>query len=52
MINSRASAVPRRLTVALTFDHDSISDGVRRGDLPVKLSHAEFGVRVGVPRIL
>src|SRR5690348_4921086 len=43
---------PARLTVALTFDHDSISDGVRRGDSPVKLSHAEFGVRVGAPRIL
>jgi peptidoglycan/xylan/chitin deacetylase (PgdA/CDA1 family) len=41
-----------RLTVALTFDHDSISDGVRRGDTPVKMSHAEFGVRVGAPRIL
>jgi peptidoglycan-N-acetylglucosamine deacetylase len=41
-----------RLTVALTFDHDAISDGVRRGDPPVKLSHAEFGVRVGAPRIL
>ncbi|MEO5939825.1 MAG: polysaccharide deacetylase [Candidatus Limnocylindrales bacterium] len=41
-----------RLTVALTFDHDSISDGVRRGDPPVTLSHAEFGVRVGAPRIL
>jgi peptidoglycan-N-acetylglucosamine deacetylase len=41
-----------RLTVALTFDHDSISDGVRRGDSPVKLSHAEFGVRVGAPRVL
>jgi peptidoglycan/xylan/chitin deacetylase (PgdA/CDA1 family) len=41
-----------RLTVALTFDHDAISDGVRRGDSPVKLSHAEFGPRVGVPRIL
>jgi len=41
-----------RLTVSLTFDHDSISDGVRRGDSPVKLSHAEFGVRVGAPRIL
>lgn len=41
-----------RLTVALTFDHDAISDGVRRGDPPVKLSHAEFGPRVGVPRIL
>ena len=41
-----------RLTVALTFDHDSISDGLRRGDSPVKLSHAEFGVRVGAPRIL
>jgi len=42
----------RRLTVALTFDHDSLSDGIRRGDSPVKLSHAEFGHRVGVPRIL
>lgn len=41
-----------RLTVALTFDHDSISDGVRRGDPPVKMSHAEFGVRVGAPRIV
>src|SRR3954453_20159356 len=41
-----------RLTVALTFDHDSISDGVRRVDPPVKMSHAEFGVRVGAPRIL
>jgi peptidoglycan-N-acetylglucosamine deacetylase len=41
-----------RLTVALTFDHDSLSDGIRRGDSPVKLSHAEFGHRIGVPRIL
>ncbi len=41
-----------RLTVALTFDHDAISDGVRRGDPPVKISHAEFGPRVGVWRIL
>lgn len=41
-----------RLTVALTFDHDAISDSVRRGDSPVKFSHAEFGPRVGVPRIL
>lgn len=41
-----------RLTVALTFDHDSLSDGIRRNDSPVKLSHAEFGHRVGVPRIL
>jgi peptidoglycan-N-acetylglucosamine deacetylase len=41
-----------RLTVALTFDHDAISDSVRRGDPPVKFSHAEFGPRVGVPRIL
>jgi peptidoglycan/xylan/chitin deacetylase (PgdA/CDA1 family) len=41
-----------RLTVALTFDHDSLSDAIRRGDPPVKLSHAEFGHRVGVPRIL
>lgn len=40
------------LTVALTFDHDSLSDSIRRGDSPVKLSHAEFGHRVGVPRIL
>ena len=46
-----STAIPR-LTVALTFDHDSISDGVRRGDPPVKMSHAEFGVRVGAPRIL
>jgi peptidoglycan-N-acetylglucosamine deacetylase len=41
-----------RLTVALTFDHDALSDGVRRGDSPVKLSHAEFGPRVGLPRII
>jgi peptidoglycan/xylan/chitin deacetylase (PgdA/CDA1 family) len=41
-----------RLTVALTFDHDAISDSVRRGDSPVKFSHAEFGPRVGVGRIL
>lgn len=45
------SAAPR-LTVALTFDHDSLSDGIRRGDSPVKLSHAEFGHRVGVRRIM
>jgi peptidoglycan/xylan/chitin deacetylase (PgdA/CDA1 family) len=51
MTDAHVAAVPR-LTVALTFDHDSISDGVRRGDPPVKLSHAEFGVRVGAPRIL
>jgi peptidoglycan/xylan/chitin deacetylase (PgdA/CDA1 family) len=41
-----------RLTLALTFDHDSLSDSIRRGDSPVKFSHAEFGHRVGVPRIL
>ncbi len=41
-----------RLTVALTFDHDAISDSVRRGDPPVKLSHGEFGPTVGAPRIL
>src|SRR6478735_2074343 len=41
-----------RLTVALTIDHDAISDAVRRGDPPVKVSHAEFGPRVGVKRIL
>jgi len=44
-------AMPR-LTVALTFDHDATSDNVRRGDPPVKMSHGEFGPRVGVPRIL
>ena len=47
-----ASAPLPRLTVALTFDHDSLSDGIRRGDSPIKLSHAEFGHNVGVPRIL
>jgi len=41
-----------RLTVALTVDHDAISDSVRRGDAPVKVSHAEFGPRVGAKRIL
>ena len=41
-----------RLTVALTFDHDAMSDSIRRGDPPVKLSHGEFGPRVGTPRIL
>jgi peptidoglycan/xylan/chitin deacetylase (PgdA/CDA1 family) len=41
-----------RLTVALTFDGDALSDAVRRGDPPVKLSHGEFGPRVGIPRIL
>jgi peptidoglycan-N-acetylglucosamine deacetylase len=41
-----------RLTVAITVDHDAISDSVRRGDSPVKLSHGEFGPRVGAPRLL
>ena len=41
-----------RLTVALTIDHDAISDSIRRGDSPVKFSHAEFGPRVGAKRIL
>ncbi len=41
-----------RLTVALTIDHDAISDSVRRGDSPVKFSHAEFGPRVGAKRLL
>jgi peptidoglycan/xylan/chitin deacetylase (PgdA/CDA1 family) len=41
-----------RLTVALTFDHDALSDGIRRGDAVVKLSHGEFGPRVGAPRLL
>lgn len=41
-----------RLTVALTFDHDGISTSVE-GDLgPFDRSRGEFGVRVGVPRIL
>ncbi|HYN68740.1 MAG TPA: polysaccharide deacetylase [Candidatus Eisenbacteria bacterium] len=44
--------VDPRLTVALTFDGDAISDAVRRGDSPVKLSHGEFGPRIGIPRIL
>ena len=41
-----------RLTVAITVDHDAISDAIRRGDPPVTVSHAEFGPRVGVKRIL
>jgi peptidoglycan/xylan/chitin deacetylase (PgdA/CDA1 family) len=41
-----------RLSVALTIDHDAISDSVRRADSPVKLSHAEFGPRVGAKRLL
>ena len=41
-----------RLSVAITIDHDAISDSVRRGDSIVKLSHAEFGPRVGAKRIL
>lgn len=41
-----------RLTIALTVDADYISDAVRRGDPPVKLSHGEFGARVGMPRLL
>jgi peptidoglycan-N-acetylglucosamine deacetylase len=46
------ASTPPRLTVALTFDHDALSDSIRRGDPPVKLSHGEFGPRVGAPRIL
>jgi peptidoglycan-N-acetylglucosamine deacetylase len=41
-----------RLTVALTFDHDAISAEVRRGEGPMAISRGEFGVRVGLPRIL
>jgi peptidoglycan-N-acetylglucosamine deacetylase len=41
-----------RLTVAITVDHDALSDGIRRDDTVVKLSHAEFGPRVGAPRLL
>jgi peptidoglycan/xylan/chitin deacetylase (PgdA/CDA1 family) len=47
-----APGPPPRLTVALTFDGDAISDAVRRGDPPVKLSHGEFGIRVGIPRLM
>jgi len=41
-----------RLSVAITIDHDAISDSIRRGDPVVKFSHAEFGPRVGAKRIL
>jgi len=44
--------VTPRLTVAITVDHDAISDSVRREDSPVKFSHGEFGPRVGAKRIL
>jgi peptidoglycan/xylan/chitin deacetylase (PgdA/CDA1 family) len=50
-VDPRPEPLPR-LTVALTFDADAISDAVRRGDSPVKRSHGEFGIRVGIPRIL
>ncbi len=43
---------PPRLTIALTFDHDAISSAVERGLGPFDRSIGEFGVRVGVPRIL
>jgi peptidoglycan/xylan/chitin deacetylase (PgdA/CDA1 family) len=46
------SSTTPRLTVALTFDHDSISDSVRLADPPVKMSHGEFGPLVGAPRLL
>jgi len=41
-----------RLSVAITVDHDAMSDSIRRGDPPVKLSHAEFGPRIGSTRLL
>ena len=41
-----------RLSGALTIDHEAISDSIRRGDPPVKISHGEFGHRVGVKRLL
>src|SRR5436190_8146644 len=41
-----------RLSVAITVDHDAISDSIRRADSVVKFSHAEFGPRVGAKRIL
>lgn len=41
-----------RLTVALTFDPDGLSDGIRRGDPANDLYRGEFGVRTAMPRIL
>ena len=52
MTETDAPGSTPRLTVALTFDHDAISDAVRRGDGPMLISRGEFGPRVGVPRIL
>jgi peptidoglycan/xylan/chitin deacetylase (PgdA/CDA1 family) len=43
---------PPRLTVALSFDHDGISSAVARELGPHDRSRGEFGVRVGVPRVL
>ena len=51
-VDSTTTGSAPRLTVALTFDHDAVSDSVRRGDPVVKFSHGEFGPRVGAPRIL
>ena len=41
-----------RLTLALTFDPDALSDGIRRGDPLSALYFGEFSTRVGTPRIL
>jgi peptidoglycan/xylan/chitin deacetylase (PgdA/CDA1 family) len=38
--------------VALTFDPDGLSDGIRRGDPPAHMAVGEFGLRVGTPRVL
>ena len=38
--------------MALTFDHDAISCAVERGGGPFDRSAGEYGVRVGVPRVL
>jgi peptidoglycan/xylan/chitin deacetylase (PgdA/CDA1 family) len=46
-----AETLPR-LTVALTFDPDALSDGIRRGDPLSALFFGEFSIRVGTPRIL
>ena len=43
---------PPRLTIALTFEHDGISSAVARDLGPYERSRGEFGVRVGVPRVL
>ena len=47
-----AGSEPPRLTIALTFDFDAFSAQVDRGDGPYARSTGEYGVRVGLPRVL